>query len=290
MSELGSEGSFGVLGPVAAWRHGRPLALGSPQQRTVLALLLMHRNRVVATDRMVDVLWPVGGAPSARPVVRTYVSRLRRCLESLDATLVTTSHGYELQVAADQVDADRFESMVIAGRDARQAGDLAAGAGLLRQALGLVRGEILTELQDDRVACLERARLAEVRLIAEEELVEVELATGRHRALVPRLTAAVAEDPLRERAWMQLMVALYRSGRQADALEAYRRASRALADELGLVPGRELQRLERMILVHDRALDLPAPPGAGLPRCRTKSSVGSASARWSRRRCSRDAW
>jgi DNA-binding SARP family transcriptional activator len=266
------------------------LALGSPQQRTVLALLLMHRNRVVATDRMVDVLWPVGWAPSARPVVRTYVSRLRRCLESLDATLVTTSHGYELQVAADQVDADRFESMVIAGRDARQAGDLAAGAALLRQALGLVRGEILTELQDDRVACLERARLAEVRLIAEEELVEVELATGRHRALVPRLTAAVAEDPLRERAWMQLMVALYRSGRQADALEAYRRASRALADELGLVPGRELQRLERMILVHDRALDLPAPPGAGLPRYRTKSSVGSASARWSRRRCSRDAW
>jgi predicted ATPase/DNA-binding SARP family transcriptional activator len=239
---------FGLLGPAAAWRGGGELDLGSPQQRTLFALLLLHRNAVVSTDRMVDVLWPDGQPANALQVLRTYVSRLR----ALGITeLATHRHGYELRGAAD---ADRFAELVAAGCAEP---DASAAEALLTDALALVRGPPLQELPDDHRAGAERDRLEELRAAAEEELADRRLAQGRHSEVLPALHAAVAADPLRERAWGQLMVALYRCGRQAEALAAYRAAQRTLA-ELGLTPGAQLRDLERMVLLHDTALEVSA--------------------------------
>ncbi len=239
---------FGLLGPAAAWQDDRELALGSPQQRTLFALLLLHRGAVVSTDRMADVLWPAGPPPNALQVLRTYVSRLR----GLGIGELRTHHnGYELRGATD---ADRFEGLEAA---ARAEPDPAAAEALFAEALALVRGPALPELPEDRQAVAERDRLEELRAAAQEELAERRLAQGRHAELVPALRAAVAAEPLRERTWGQLMVALYRCGRQAEALAAYRAAHRALA-ELGLMPGPQLRELERMVLLQDTALDAPA--------------------------------
>jgi len=238
---------FGLLGPAAAWQDGRAIDLGSPQQRALFALLLLHRGEVVSTDRMIDVLWPAGPPANALQVLRTYVSRLRA---AGIAELGTHRHGYRLDGEAD---ADRFEALVAAGGGEA---DPAAAEAMLAEALALVRGPPVPELGDDRRAGAERERLEELRAAAEEELAERRLAQGRHRELVPELRAAVAARPLRERAWGQLMVALYRCGRQAEALAAYRAAQRALA-ELALAPGPRLRELERMVLLQDAALDLP---------------------------------
>jgi predicted ATPase/DNA-binding SARP family transcriptional activator len=242
---------FGLLGPVAAWQEGHELDLGSPQQRMLFALLLLHRNEVVTTDRMADVLWPAAPPANALQVLRTYVSRLR---VAGIVELETHHHGYELRGEAD---ADRFETLLAAARDET---DAAAAEAMLTEALALVRGPPLPELPDDHRAGAERERLEELSTAAEQELAERRLAQGRHDELLPGLRAAVAAEPLRERAWAQLMVALYRCGRQADALAAYRAAQRVLA-ELGLTPGPQLRELERMVLLHDAALDLPAPAG-----------------------------
>jgi predicted ATPase/DNA-binding SARP family transcriptional activator len=248
---------FGLLGPVSAWQDGREIDLGSPQQRTLLALLILHRNEVVSTDRMVDVLWPAGPPANAVQVVRTYVSRLR----ALGVTeLSTRRHGYELRAEAD---ADRFEALLAAARDEFEACDAES---LLIDALALSRGPPLAELADDDHARAERDRLEELHASAHEELTEVRLAQGLHGELVPELRAAVAAEPLRERVWGQLMVALYRCGRQAEALEAYRAAQRALDDGLALAPGPQLRALERMVLLQDTALDLPASTEHRLPR------------------------
>jgi predicted ATPase/DNA-binding SARP family transcriptional activator len=259
---------FGLLGPVSAWRHGVEVPLGSPQQRALLALLLLHRNEMVSTARMLDVLWPTRAPPNALQVLRTYVFRLRGGpLGPHDRSpLVTGHHGYELRIADDIVDAGRFETLVAAGHAEFEGGNASAAEALLREALQLIRGTPLVELEDDRIAGLERDRLDELRAVAEEELVEARLAQGRHRELVGELRAAVAADRVRERTCGQLMVALYRSGRQAEALTAYQATRRALADELGLTPGHQLRDVERMILLHDPALDLPAPRAPTLPR------------------------
>ena len=255
---------FGLLGPATAWHEGREVDLGSPQQRALFALLLLHRNQPVSTDRIVDALWPAGAPPNAVQVVRTYVSRLRGGPLG-EAELLTHRHGYELRAAAEQVDADRFEALASEARDHLEGGDGITAAALLERALALVRGPPLPELPDDHLAAAERARLDELRTGAEEDRIEARLAQGRHRELLPTLRAAVAAEPLRERSWGQLMTALYRSGRQADALAAYRDAQRALG-ELALAPGIELRELERMVLVHAPALDLPTPR---LPRTET---------------------
>jgi predicted ATPase/DNA-binding SARP family transcriptional activator len=249
---------FGLLGPAAAWQDGRAIELGSPQQRTVFALLLLHRNEVVSTDRMVDVLWPAGPPANALQVLRTYVFRLRAAGIK---ELATHRHGYELRGEAD---ADRFAAL-IAAADSEL--DLASVEAQLTEALALWRGAPLPELPDDEEARVERDRLDELRAGAQEELADCRLAQGRHRELLPALRAAVVADPLRERAWGQLMVALYRCGRQAEALAAYRHAQRALDEGLGLTPGPQLRALERMILLHDAALE-PAVEDR-LPRYRT---------------------
>ena len=279
MTRRGTGLFFGLLGPVAAWRDGREIDLGSPQQRALFALLLLHRNRVVSMDTMLDTLWPTQPPSSAVQVLRSYVFRLRRCLAAGSvrtdhgSLLVSHRHGYELRLGAEQVDADRFESLVAAGRAELEAGHAADSAAVFRDALAMVRGSSLPELCDVDFARQERERLEELRVVAEEELVEAQLADGRHRELVSGLRAAVRAQPLRERRWGQLMVALYRSGRQAEALEAYRAAHRALADELGLAPGRELRALQRMILVHDEALQPRSARERQLPSYRT-SFVG----------------
>ncbi len=262
---------FGLLGPVAAWHDGRATELGSPQQRAVLALLLLHRNETVSTDRLVDGLWPAGAPPNAVQVLRTYVARLRAGPLREDV-LVTRRGGYELRAPPGAVDADRFEALVGAGHGELERGDALAAEGLLEDALALVRGPPLAELPDDHDAAVERARLGELHRAAAEELIEARLAQGRHHELVPTLRVAVAADPLRERGWGQLMVALYRCGRQAEALEAYHDA-RAALDRLGLEPGVALRTLERLVLLQDTALDAP-PTGAGhVPRYGT-SLVG----------------
>ena len=259
---------FGLLGPAAAWHDGRELDLGGPQQRTVFALLLLHRNAVVATDRIIDVLWPAGPPPNALQVVRTYVSRLRvGVMSAAAATLITAPrHGYELRTGPAEVDADRLESLLEAARAELDAGAPDDAEALLAEALGLVRGPALPELADDEDARAERDRLQELSAAAGEELVEARLAQGRHRELVPALRASVVAAPLRERTWAQLMVALYRSGRQADALAAYRDARRTFCDRLGLEPGRQLRDLEQMILRHDASLAPDPARRRRLPR------------------------
>ena len=198
----------------------------------MFALLLLHRGEVVSTDRMIDALWPAGPPPNALPVLRTYVSRLRAARSA--GALATRHHGYELR--GGELDADRFEALVAAGRAAARARRPAAAEALLTEALALVRGPPLPELPDDQRAA-RRARPP--RGAARRRgggARRGRLAQGRHRELVPALRAAVAAEPLRERTWGQLMVALYRCGRQADALAAYR-AAHARSRELGARAG-----------------------------------------------------
>jgi len=278
---------FGVLGPVAVWRDGRELQAGPLQQRALLAVLLLHRNEVVSVDRMVDALWPERAPPpNALQVVRTYVSRLRATLEPhrvadpRSRLLLTRHRGYELVVAAGEVDADRLQSLVTAARARLDESHPYYAESLLREALELFRGTPLSELPDDSLACYERDRIEELRLVAEEDLMEARLAAGGERELVAELRAAVAREPVHERRWGQLMVALYRSGRQAEALEAYRDARRLLAERFGLEPGRNLRALERMILLHDEALDHPGGREGGPPAYRTSFVGREADVRW----------
>jgi predicted ATPase/DNA-binding SARP family transcriptional activator len=247
---------FGLLGPAAVWRDGRPLALGTPQQRRVLTLLILHRNTPVSADRIIEALW--GGAPPANALqtVRTYVSRLRGLLGGEETSRLRAGPGgYRLLIENDDVDVGRFEALARAGREALEAGDAAVATTKLEDALALVRARPLAGLEYDDFVRHEIERLEELRLLVFEDLVEARLLEGRHEELVPELRAAVDLHPLRERLWGQLMLALYRTGRQADALEAYREARHVLSDELGLEPGRELRDLERLILLQDRALE-----------------------------------
>jgi YVTN family beta-propeller protein len=247
---------FRVLGPLQVVEQGRPLALGGPRQRALLAILLVHRGEPVSSDRLIDALWGERAPASAIKIVQGYVSSLRKVLG--DGLLVTRGRGYVLQAEAGQTDADQFESLVTEGRRALEEGDARNAAARLRAALGLWRGPPLADFAYESFAQPEIARLEESRLAALEDRIDAELALGEHARLVGELEALVHEHPLRERFITQLMLAMYRSGRQADALESYRLARRRLVDELGLEPGRELQELERAILAHDPVLEPPA--------------------------------
>jgi predicted ATPase/DNA-binding SARP family transcriptional activator len=250
----GRDLTYGLLGPMAVWRDGRPIDLGTPQQRSLLALLVLHRGDVLSTDRIVDALWRDRTPPNALQTVRTYISRLRKVLGAA-ATLRTEAGGYRLLVAPGHVDVDRFEELALVGRTALEAGDAPLARALLVEALSLFRGTALAGLEYDDFARYESERLEELRLVVVEDLTEARLLEGRHHELVPELRAAVEKHPLRERLWSQLMLALYRAGRQADALEAYRQVRDVLEREVGLEPGRELKDLERMILLQERTLD-----------------------------------
>jgi predicted ATPase/DNA-binding SARP family transcriptional activator len=265
---------YGLLGPVAVWRDGRPLALGTPQQRRLLALLLLHRNTPVSTDRIVDALWHEDVPANAVQTVRTYVSRLRSILGGEPSPLLTESGDYRFATKGGQVDVDGFEALAQDGREALDAGDAALATSRLEEALALVRGPPLAGLEYDDFARYEIERLEELRLLVLEDLGEARLLQGRHAELVPELRATVDQHPLRERLWGQLMLALYRSGRQSDALQVYREARSLLAEELGLEPARELRELERLILLQDRTLEHGAVGRLhGVPRYST-SFVG----------------
>jgi predicted ATPase/DNA-binding SARP family transcriptional activator/class 3 adenylate cyclase len=243
---------FRVLGSLEVVDGDRPLALGSPQQRALLAVLLVHRQAVVSGDRLIDEIWGERAPASAIKIVQGYVSNLRKVLG--DGLLVTHGRGYSLQHDAGQLDADRFEAFVAEARDALRKGDARAAVERLREALGLWRGPPLADFVYDSFAQAEIARLQESRLAALEERIAAELELGDHTHLVGELEALVREHPLREGFTAQLMLALYGAGRQTEALDVYQHARARLADELGLEPGPALQKLQVQILEHAPAL------------------------------------
>jgi YVTN family beta-propeller protein len=259
---------FLVLGPLEVEVDGLAVTIGGGKERALLALLLIKAGEVVSRDRLIDELW-VGNPPEgASQSLDAYISRLRKAFRQAGApdALETRAPGYVLR--ADDTDVLRFEGLAAEGQRALAAGDAARAAGLLGEALGLWRGSPYPEVADEQWAAPEINRLEELRLQATEDRVDADLALGRHGALAAELERLVGRHPHRERLVGQLMRALYRSGRQADALAAYRAARRSLVDELGLEPGRELRRLESAILAHDPALDLEQPdrePGISAP-------------------------
>lgn len=239
-----------MLGPLEVVEQGDVVALGQGKERSLLALLLLHANEVVSTDRLIDELWPGEPPAKAAKAVQVYVSRLRKRLG--EQVISTRSPGYVIELDPEQLDALYFERLVAHAR-VLPAADAALA---LREALGLFRGPPLADFAYEPFAQSEIARLGELRLAAVEERIDAELALGRHAELIAELEALVRSHPLRERLRAQLMLALYRSGRQSDALQAYRDARRTLADEQGLEPGEELKDLERRILRHDPGLDV----------------------------------
>lgn len=245
---------FRILGPFEVRDDGRSLPVGSGKQGSLLALLLINAGEVVSRDRLVDALWGESPPSSAANSVHIYVSQLRKVLG--DGCLLTRGHGYVLAVEPGQLDFDRFERLLDEGRTLLAGGDAKGAGETLREALALWRGAPLADFGTEPFAQTEIARLEDLRLAALEARIEADLLVARHKELVGELDALTAGNPLHERFWAQLMLALYRSGRQTEALGAYQKARRALAEQVGLAPGPELQRLERAILAHDPSLEL----------------------------------
>jgi DNA-binding SARP family transcriptional activator len=249
---------FGLLGPLEVrLEDGDPVSLGGLRQRALLAILALHPNQVVSTDQLVDELWGERPPATAVHTVQVFVSRLRGALGPAGERLVTRPPGYVLELGIDEVDAGRCERMYSDAQAALGAGDAAEAATLLRDAMALWRGPPLADFTYEPFAQSTIARLDELRLSCREELIEAELALGRHSAVVSDLEALVREQPFRERPWGQLMLALYRSGRQAEALDTFQKARRALVEELGVEPSAALRALERAILQQDDSLRAP---------------------------------
>jgi DNA-binding SARP family transcriptional activator len=247
---------FRLLGPLEVAEHDRSLALGGVKQRSLLAILLLHANELVSTDRLIDQLWGAAPPATAAKSVQVYVSRLRKALG--DRRLATHAPGYVLRIEPSELDLARFEQLAAEARRATPE----SAARKLREALALWRGPALADLAYESFAQVETVRLEEMRLAVLEQRIDSDLALGRHAELVGELEALVTRHPLRERLRCQLMLALYRSARQAEALDAYRAARRELSEELGLEPSEELKRLEQAILRQDPALELPKPAPA----------------------------
>jgi DNA-binding SARP family transcriptional activator len=235
---------FRILGPLDVLDEGNPVSLGRGRERALLALLLTRPNEVVSVDRLIDELWSAEPPKAAVNTVQYYVSRLRKALGA--DRIVTRPPGYAVRVEPGELDLERFERL------------LAEGSGeSVREALALWRGPPLADFAFESFAQPTIGRLEELRLVAVEQRVEADLTAGRHAELVAELETLVVAHPLRERLRGQLMLALYRSGRQAEALEAYQAARHVLVDELGLEPSPALQDLERAILRQDPSLGLP---------------------------------
>jgi DNA-binding SARP family transcriptional activator/Flp pilus assembly protein TadD len=264
---------FRVLGPLEV-RHGdQVIDLTAPKHRVLLAVLLLHANQAVSVDRLIDYLWGDKAPATAATLVKLYVSQVRKLLRSIDdgagEVLLTRSGGYLLRLGPDQLDLQVFERLVAEADAAMATGQVERGAAGLHEALELWRGPALPNVASELLHQIDVARLEERRMAAVETRVEAELLLGRHRQLVGELEGLVAAHPLREQLRVQLMTALYRSGRRAEALAVYRQGRRVLIDELGLDPGEQLQALHQAILDGDRALDpgpaperppAPAPP------------------------------
>ena len=252
---------FRILGPTEVTEEGRPLALGGPRQRALLGMLLLHANEVVSSDRLVDELWTDERRGDGAKALQVAVSRLRKALQpalgrgATSDLIATRPPGYELCVAPERVDAKHFEALLDEGRRALEAGDARAARHRLDDALRLWRGPPLADLAYESFCQAEVGRLEELRIAALEERIEADLALGRHAELIPELHALVEGEPLRERLRGQLMLALYRAGRQAQALETYAEARSALVEQLGIEPGRGLRDLQAAILAQDPTLD-----------------------------------
>jgi len=245
---------FRILGPLEIESPAGPVELGSAKQRVLVTLLLLHANDVVPTSKLIDVLWADELPADGSKALQVHVSRLRRALGD-EGVVETRPGGYLLAVDAASFDLPRFQERAAAGRALLAAGDPRGARSALADALGLWRGAPLAEFATDAFAQPEIARLDELRLAAVEDRVDADLELGAHADVVAELEALIARHPLRERLRGQLMLALYRSGRQAEALQAYREARDALVEELGLEPGKPLQELEQAILRQDEALD-----------------------------------
>jgi YVTN family beta-propeller protein len=250
---------YRLLGPIEVGLNGHVLDIGGQKQRALLAVLLLSANEPVSRDVLVDRLWGEHPPAGAQHTLEVYVSRLRKALEPVAGgqVVLTRPGAYVLQTAAERIDVRRFERLAEEGHRALAANAPGRAVSRLSAALQLWRGNALGDLSSEPFAQVEIARLEELRLGAVEDRIESDLALGRHTAVVGELETLVAVHPLRERLHEQLMLALYRSGRQAEALAAYQSARRTLVEELGLEPGPALQRLERAILRQETSLELP---------------------------------
>jgi DNA-binding SARP family transcriptional activator len=261
---------FRILGPLEVLDEGHRVALGGDKQRALLGLLLVNAGETLSTDRLIDELWGERPPATAAKTVQVHISRLRKALAAgagngSEAVVVTREHGYQLEIDPERLDAHRFERLLAEGRSELAADRPERAAPALEEALTLWRGQPLADLAYEAFAQAEIARLENLRAAALEQLIEAKLALGRHLEVIGELEALIAEHPYRERLRAQLMLALYRSDRQADALQAYQDTRIALTEELGIEPGERLRELERAILGQDPALALvevetPEPP------------------------------
>ena len=258
---------FRILGPLEVVQGGQLVHLTGARQRALLAILLLHVGEAVSSDRLIDELWGDDPPQTGSAALRVRISQLRRALGPVGELLVTRPPGYAMALAPEQVDLRRFERFVEVGDRALARDDPATARRercARRWRCGAARRWRTSPTRRSPEAAI--VRLEELRLAAIELRVEAQLALGDHARLVGELRALVLEHPLRERLWGQLMLALYRDGRQADALEAYRAARRRLVDEIGLEPGPELHELERRILAHDEGLLRDRRPRPAAPR------------------------
>src|SRR6201995_2572961 len=242
---------LGVLGPLQVRQDGTPVTVPGAKPRAILTMLGLHHGSVVSADTLVELLWGEDPPRTAAKALQTHISALRRALG--DGFVLTQGTGWA--IAESGVDASRYKSAARAGRDAATAGDTSQAVARFEEALALWRG--VPELPDGRRGTSEKTRWIEGHAALVEHRLDALLATGRAAEVIGDLEAAVADAPLRERRWGQLMLALYRAGRQGEALGAYQRARALLADELGVDPGPELRRLEAAIVAQDTALETP---------------------------------
>lgn len=263
---------FRLLGDIALLADGQALHLGGTRQRSVFALLVLQRNRPVATELLADRLWPDEQPLTSIKTIQVYVSRLRHALGSHADRLMSSATGYKLVVADDELDAARFERGLRHSREALASGSFATALATLEEALSWWSGAALGDLAAEQFARREADRLEELRLQAIEELLELRIDAGSGRETIGEVRRLLVDQPGRERLWRLLMLALYADGRQGEALQAFQDARRYLADELGLEPGPDLQDLERAILTQEVQRPKEAPP---VPSASAESVVGS---------------
>lgn len=277
---------FRLLGPLEACAGGRAIDIGGLKQRALLAMLLLRANEPVPRGVLVHQLWHEHPPAGADHTLEVYVSRLRKTLDAVaeEPVVLTRPGAYLLRIAAEQLDVNRFERLAEEGRKALAANAPERAAAHLREALALWRGAPLADLGDEPFAQVEVARLEELHIGLIEDRIEADLALGRHADVVTESEALIAAHPLRERLHQQLMIALYRSGRQAEALASYQSARRKLVADLGIEPGPGLQGLQRAILRQDACLDPPPGTGASSPPALPESSGASLAGGTRRRR------
>jgi predicted ATPase/DNA-binding SARP family transcriptional activator len=260
---------YRILGPLEVFSAGIPIEVGGPRHRKLLAVLLVNAGETVSSERLINGLWGEDPPISASSMLHVRISEIRNALRAgrvdRKAGIVTGHSGYQLQVEVDELDSRRFEWLAGAGRQALARGDNVSASAKLHEALALWRGPPLSEVADEQFAQSEIARLEALHLQALEDRLDADLSLGHHAEIAAELEALVAEHPLRERFWYQLMLAHYRAGRQGDALQTYQAVRTLLVGQLGVEPGSELRRMHVAILDQDRTLELLTPVPGGPP-------------------------